>query len=102
MILCAGTLQLLPGARGCRRHRCGARSRPRVLAASHPPVGKTRLSDDLSELRLSLEGVTCDLLFFEHLFDGVAPEDVRIYQELHLGPNAFADIEVIAGLASPY
>jgi len=60
------------------------------------------LSDHLSDVRLFLEGVTCDLLFFEHLSGGTAPEDIRIYQEVYLGPRAFADIGVMAGLASPY
>src|SRR5512146_3225771 len=60
------------------------------------------MSDPLDELRLFLEGVTCDLLFFEHLAAGLAPEHIRIHQDVGLGSNAFADIQVSAGLLAPY
>jgi hypothetical protein len=60
------------------------------------------LNDDLGEVRLFLEGVACDLLFFEHLAEGLPPESIRIRQEVYLGPHAFADIETTAGSADPY
>ncbi|PWU25244.1 MAG: hypothetical protein C5B48_02290 [Candidatus Rokuibacteriota bacterium] len=62
----------------------------------------TEVRDHLGEVRLFLEGVTCDLLFFEHLADGLPPEKIRIRQEVYLSPHAFADIEVTAGSADPY
>jgi len=60
------------------------------------------MNDDLGEVRLFLEGVTCDLLFFEHLAGGLPPESIRIHQEVRRGPCAFADIEVAADSADPY
>ena len=60
------------------------------------------MSDTRDEVRLFLEGVTCDLLLFEHLAAGLTPEEVRIHQEVRLGSTAFADIEVRAGSRAPY
>jgi len=60
------------------------------------------MSDTRDEVRLFLEGVSCDLLLFEHLAAGLSPDQVRIHQEVRLGSNAFADIEVRAGSRAPY
>ena len=60
------------------------------------------MNDDLGEVRLFLEGVTCDLHFFEHLAEGLPPETIRIRQEVYRGPHAFADIEITTGNAEPY
>ncbi len=60
------------------------------------------MEDTASELRLFLEGVCCDYFRLLHLDEGIPPEDVRIRQEVVLGPGAFADIEVRAGQAPPY
>ena len=60
------------------------------------------MEDASSELRLFLEGVCCDYLLLHHLDEGVPPEQIRIRQEVALGPGAFADIEVRAGQAPPY
>jgi class 3 adenylate cyclase len=44
------------------------------------------------ELRLYLEDLCCDLCRFEHLAEGIPPEEIRIRQEVDLGiPGAFAD-----------
>lgn len=53
-------------------------------------------ANDLTQLRLLLEEVCCDLCRFEHVHrDGCKPEDVRIDRECALGrPGAFADIRV--------
>ena len=58
----------------------------------------------LSELRLFLEELCCNLLRFQHSFeDGVPPEQVRIQQEVYLGvPGAFADIRVTSPGRAPY
>jgi class 3 adenylate cyclase len=58
----------------------------------------------LSELRLFLEEICCDLCRFQHVAqDGLQPEDVRINQEVYLGlSGAFADIEVKVPAAAPY
>jgi class 3 adenylate cyclase len=52
----------------------------------------------IAEMRLFLEEVSCNLCRFQHVTDeGVAPENVRIDVECHLGqPNSFADIRVQA------
>jgi class 3 adenylate cyclase len=52
--------------------------------------------DRLFELRLFIEEMCCNLCRFRHVHDdGVAPEHVRIDQEVYLGvPGAFADIRV--------
>jgi adenylate cyclase len=60
------------------------------------------MEDVPSELRLFLESVICDYLRFEHLGAGVPPEDVTIRQEVMLGQDAFADIQVLAAGAPPY
>jgi class 3 adenylate cyclase len=60
-----------------------------------PPDAKTP-ENDLSQLRLLLEEVCCDLCRFEHVHkDGCKPEDVRIDREFALG-TGFADIRVEA------
>lgn len=58
----------------------------------------------LSELRLFLEEICCDLCRFQHVAqDGVQPQDVRINQEVYLGlSGAFADIQVRVEGAAPY
>src|SRR5690348_635867 len=58
----------------------------------------------LLETRLFLEEICCDLCRFQHSAeDGVAPEDVRIRQEVSLGaPGAFADIQVRVPGSRPY
>jgi class 3 adenylate cyclase len=52
--------------------------------------------DRLFELRLFIEEICCNLCRFRHVNDdGVAPEHVRIDQEVYLGvPGAFADLRV--------
>lgn len=58
----------------------------------------------LLETRLFLEEICCDLCRFQHSSeDGVAPEDVRIRQEVDLGiPGAYADIQVRVPGSRPY
>src|SRR5437867_7231253 len=58
----------------------------------------------LSQLRLLLEELCCDLCRFEHVInDGLRPEAVRIDREVCLGaPNAFADIRVTPSGLAPY
>jgi class 3 adenylate cyclase len=58
----------------------------------------------LSQLRLLLEELCCDLCRFEHVAeDGLTPEAVRIDREHWLGtPGAFADIRVVPGSRQPY
>jgi len=58
----------------------------------------------MKELRLFLEGVCCDLVRFHHVHtDRVAPEAVRIRQEVPLGDReAFADIVVEPPGGAPY
>jgi len=58
----------------------------------------------MKELRLFLEGICCDLVRFHHVHtDGVAPETVRIRQEVPLGDReAFADILVEPPAGVPY
>lgn len=60
------------------------------------------MEDPSSERRLFLESVCCDYLRFRHMDAGGSPETIRIRQEVALGPNAFADIEVRADSAPPY
>jgi class 3 adenylate cyclase len=52
----------------------------------------------LSQVRLLLEELCCDLCRFEHVRqDGLAPESIRIDRECSLGqPGTFADIRVLA------
>jgi adenylate cyclase len=52
--------------------------------------------EDLFELRLFIEEIVCNICRFTHVSrDGLAPEAVRIRQEVQVGlPNAFADIVV--------
>jgi adenylate cyclase len=52
--------------------------------------------EDLFELRLFIEEMVCNICRFTHVSrDGLAPEAVRIRQEVQVGlPNAFADIVV--------
>ena len=61
-------------------------------------------SAELLETRLFLEEICCDLCRFQHSAeDGVAPEDIRIRQEVDLGvPGAFADIQVHVPGCRPY
>jgi class 3 adenylate cyclase len=56
------------------------------------------------QLRLLLEDLCCDLCRFEHVnSEGIAPENVRIDREYHLGiPDTFADIRVQAAGLAPY
>ena len=66
-----------------------------------PPDAKTP-ENDLTQLRLLLEEVCCDLCRFEHVHnDGCKPEDVRIDREFALGAG-FADIRVEAPGQAPY
>jgi class 3 adenylate cyclase len=60
------------------------------------------MADPSSERRLFLESVCCDYFRFRHLEAGVSPENIKIRQEVPLGPTAFADIEIRAGGAPPY
>jgi adenylate cyclase len=60
------------------------------------------VEDPASELRLFLQAICCDYLVFHHLDEGVAPETIRIRQEVAVGAGVFADIEVQAGTAAPY
>jgi class 3 adenylate cyclase len=59
---------------------------------------------DQFELRLFLEEICCNLARFRHVtHDGIAPERVRIDQEVYLGVSgAFADIRVLAPGVAPY
>lgn len=67
------------------------------------PVDHVADESYFNELRLLLENVCCDLCRIEHVVvDGVAPRDVRIHQEVALGPRAFADIRVTVPGAPPY
>jgi Adenylate and Guanylate cyclase catalytic domain len=52
--------------------------------------------EDLFELRLFIEEIVCNICRFMHVArDGLAPESVRIRQEVQVGPpHAFADIVV--------
>ena len=61
-------------------------------------------SAELLETRLFLEEICCDLCRFQHAAEnGIAPEDVRIRQEVDLGiPGAFADIQVQVPGSRPY
>jgi class 3 adenylate cyclase len=61
-------------------------------------------SAHLTELRLFVEEICYSLCRFQHVVeDGVAPEDVRIGQEVSLGiSGAFADIRVTVRGAAPY
>jgi class 3 adenylate cyclase len=58
----------------------------------------------LSQLRLLMEELSCDLCRFEHVAgDGLRPEAVHIDREYWLGaPGAFADIRVVPGAKPPY
>ena len=58
----------------------------------------------LTQLRLLLEELCCELCRFEHAASGdLNPERVRIDREYYLGkPGAFADIRVIPAFADPY
>ena len=57
----------------------------------------------LSQLRLLLEELCCDLCRFEHVADGLSPEAVYIDREYWLGtPGVFADIRVVPGARQPY
>jgi serine/threonine protein kinase/class 3 adenylate cyclase len=58
----------------------------------------------LSQLRLVVEDLSCDLCRFEHVLqDHVAPESVRIDREYDLGvAGAFADIRVAVPGQAPY
>src|SRR5262245_11389711 len=60
------------------------------------------MEDASRERRLFLESVCCDFFRFRHLDAGVAPENIKIGQEVALGPGAFADIEIRAGGAPAY
>jgi hypothetical protein len=55
-----------------------------------------------AEIRLFLEAILADLLFFQHLTDGVNAEAIRIEPEAYLAKGAFADIRVIPGPSAPY
>ena len=57
---------------------------------------------DAVELRLFIEELACNICRFTHVSrDKVAPQSVRIKQEVQLGaPNAFADIVVNAPRAN--
>jgi len=49
----------------------------------------------LRELRLFLEEVCCTLCRFQHIAQGTAPEDIRIWREAYLGlPGLFAAVRV--------
>src|SRR5262245_34168908 len=58
----------------------------------------------LSQLRLFLEELCCDLLRYEHLIrDGLPEDGVRIHREVSLGlPGVFADIRVALPDQPPY
>ena len=60
--------------------------------------------DYLRELRLFLESLCCDVCRFRHVVeDRIAPDEVRIRQEVSLGiPGAFADISVTIPHQAPY
>src|SRR5262245_14461544 len=60
------------------------------------------MEDASRERRLFLESVCCDFFRFRHLDAGVAPENIKIGQEVALGPGAFADIEIRANGAPAY
>jgi hypothetical protein len=62
------------------------------------------LPSHLSQLRLLLEELCCDLCRFEHVAqDGLDPSSIRIDREYWLGaPGAFADIRVVPGTRAPY
>lgn len=58
----------------------------------------------LSEMRLLLEELSCDLCRFEHFIrDGLSPENVHIDREFYLGVcGAYADIRVMPKDLPPY
>jgi class 3 adenylate cyclase len=58
----------------------------------------------LSQLRLLLEELCCDLCLFEHTAQGdVSPDQIHVDREYFLGqPGAFADIRVVAPGQAPY
>ena len=56
----------------------------------------------LRELRLFLEEVCCTLCRFQHIAQGTAPEDIRIWREASLGvPGLFAAVRVQTPDAGP-
>ncbi|HJT76988.1 MAG TPA: adenylate/guanylate cyclase domain-containing protein [Gemmataceae bacterium] len=58
----------------------------------------------LSQLRLLLEELCCDLCRFHHVEENaLTPEDVRIDREFYLGaPGAYADVRVLPKGQAPY
>jgi len=58
----------------------------------------------LTEVRLLLEELCCELCRFEHSLDeGNCPQAVRFDREYYLGkPGAYADIRVVPGASPPY
>src|SRR5215472_16534435 len=59
---------------------------------------------ELSEIRLFLEEICCNLCRFQHVSDSrAAPDDVRVDEEFFLGTEgAFADIRVAPPESAPY
>jgi class 3 adenylate cyclase len=69
-----------------------------MLPQSTSASGSAGAETDLFELRLFLEEICCNICRFRHVHeDHVAPDAVRIDQEVYLGvEGAFADIRVAA------
>jgi len=98
------------GARDARTMKLGRKVRykpPRMEVGGKRSVRRSRSSPDnahLTELRLFVEEICYSLCRFQHVVqEGLAPEDVRISQEVSLGtPGAFADIRVSVRGAPAY
>jgi hypothetical protein len=77
---------------------------PQTQPAAGPGDRPSPSPTDDFELRLFLEEICCNLCRFRHVSDdGIAPERVRIDQEVYLGvEGAFADIRVQAPGVAPY
>lgn len=67
-------------------------------------MGQPQDERHMRELRLFVEEICCNLCRFRHVHqDGVAPESVKVNQEVDLGiPEAFADIRVQVPGCAPY
>ena len=65
-----------------------------IVGGSHMSMTMPFPAEDLFELRLFLEELVCNVCRFSHVAEQkIAPQEIRIRQEVNLGiPNAFADI----------
>jgi serine/threonine protein kinase/class 3 adenylate cyclase len=90
------SLPARPAAASGSALRYGVRE---LLRESEEARGETYLS----QLRLFLEELTCDLCRFEHVTgQGLPPDAVHIDREFYLGGGGFADVRVAFPSARPY